>query len=293
MSAPCLVIRLSSLGDVVLCGAVTGGLGPVVFLTRRAWAEVAAALPGVVEVLVWEELPAGALERPWRRVVDLHASPRSRRLCLGLSGPVRRVRRYDWRRRLRVWLKAGEPPPPVVERYAEAAQVPVAPRPWVRVTPEGPSDGLGLVPGAAHASKRWPAASFVELGRCFAGPVWLLGGPGEAAELTAMAECIGSRAQVVAERGFARTMQVLASCRQVVGGDTGLLHLARAMGRPTLTLLGPTTAADGFWSDGGAVLELDLPCRPCSLHGGPVCPVGDHLCLRGITVDQVALALAP
>lgn len=280
-----LVIRLSSLGDVVLCGAVTGGLAPVSFLTRRAWAEVASALPGVEEVLIWEDLSPESLRRPWRQVVDLHASPRSRRLCLGIGAPVRRVRRYDLRRRLRVWAKAGAPPPPVVQRYAEAAGVPVAPRPWIPI--EGSHETLGLVPGAAHASKRWPLHFYAELGRRWRGPVLALGGPDEAAELS------GLGVEVLTERGFTRTMAALAGCRQVVGGDTGLLHLARAMGVPTLALLGPTTAADGFWIDGGHVLELDLPCRPCSLHGGPTCPIGDHLCMRGIEVERVWQAIRP
>ncbi len=280
-----LVIRLSSLGDVVLCGAVTGGLAPVSFLTRRAWAEVARALPGVEEVLVWEELSADSLRRPWKQVIDLHASPRSRRLCLGLGAPVRRVRRYDLRRRLRVWAKAGAPPPPVVQRYAEAAGVPVAPRPWIPAA--GTGETLGLVPGAAHASKRWPLARYAELARRWSGPVVAFGGPEETAELSSLG------VEVIAERGFQRTVEALARCRRVVGGDTGLVHLARAMGVPTLALLGPTTAADGFWSDGAEVLELDLPCRPCSLHGGPSCPIGDHLCLRGIEVERVWQVIQP
>ena len=101
-----------------------------------------------------------------------------------------------------------------------------------------------------------------------------------------------ARAEVIVERGFARTLPGLAACGAVIGGDTGLTHLARALGRPTLTLLGPTTAEDGLWADHPHTLGLDLPCRPCSRFGGARCPVGDHACLRGLRPEAVAAAAA-
>lgn len=290
--SPTLVIRLSSMGDVVLCGAVTGGLAPVTFLTRRAWAPLAAMLPGVEEVLVYEELAANPdpLARPWARVVDLHASPRSRRLALRLSAPTVRVQRYDLRRRLRVWLKAGAPPPRVVERYAAAAGVPAAPRPWLAGAQGGPA--LGLVPGAHHPTKRWPLERFVEVAAAWPGPVLALGGPGEERAVHALCEAIGPRAEAVTERGFDRTVQALRRCRVVVAGDTGLLHLAGALGVPVVGLFGPTTSQDGFWDPAcGQAVERELPCRPCSLHGGPTCPMGDHACLRELDAAAVVAAV--
>lgn len=287
-----LVIRLSSMGDVVLCGAVTAGLAPVTFLTRRAWAPLAAMLPGVVEVLVYEDLAAqgGLSSRRWTRVVDLHASPRSRRLALGLRAPLRRVERHDLRRRLRVWLKVGAPPPRVVERYAAAAQVTAAPRPWL--TGAGGGATLGLVPGAHHPTKRWPRERFVTVAAAWPGPIRVLGGPGEEEDVQALVEAIGPRAEGVAERGFTRTLAALRECRVVVAGDTGLLHLAGALGVPTVGVFGPTTSRDGFWDPAcGEAVERELPCRPCSLHGGPTCPLGDHACLRELPAEVVIAAV--
>lgn len=284
-----LLIRLSSMGDVVLCGAVTGALAPLTFLTRRAWADLAARLPGVARVLVYEELRPPDLRGPWEAVIDLHGNLRSRALCARIPGPVRRLRREDLRRRWRVWTKAGPPPTPVVRRYAEAAGVEPMPRPWL-TTPETNRDALGLVPKAAHMTKEWPEERYIELATPFQGPVIVFGGPEEEAALKALARRIGPHAEVVAERGFERTLVALGRCRRVVGGDTGLMHLARALGRPVTVLLGPTTSADGFWSDpdpGLRIVEDPLFCRPCSRHGGPRCPIGDHLCLRGIPADRV------
>ena len=124
-----LVVRFSSLGDVILAGAVTGALAPVTFLTHPRYREIAAALPGVVQVLGYGADP---LPRSAARIVDLHASPRARQVCLQVRGPVQRVARYDLRRRLRVALKWGAPPPSVVARYAAAAGVAPAAHPCPR-----------------------------------------------------------------------------------------------------------------------------------------------------------------
>ncbi len=281
-----LVVRFSSLGDVVLTGAVTGGLAPVSFLTKAAFAPLAARLPGVERVLVWEEGPE---LRGFDRVVDLHASPRSRLASLRAGAPVSRVRRHDLARRLRVAFKHGDPPPLVIARYAEAAGLPAAAAPWISLPrPDAPA-ALALAPAAAHATKRWPPGRFAALGARWEGPVLVLGGPEDRALVHAVAEAVGPRAEAVAERGFDRTLEALSRARALVAGDTGLLHLAGACGVPVLGLFGPTTSQDGFWCWGarGLPAELPLGCRPCSLHGGPSCPVGDHLCMEGLAVDEV------
>ncbi len=290
MSGPTLVIRFSSLGDLVLAGAVTGGLAPVHLLTRAAFAEIARCLPGVERVLIWEEDPDLS---SYARVVDLHRSPRSRAITLRIRGEVSAVKRWDLRRRLRVAFKVGAPPPTVIARYAEAAGVAVAPLPWINLPTPRDRTALALAPGAAHATKRWSAESFAALGARWEGPVMVLGGPEDGALTRAVAERIGVRAVAIAERGFQRTLAALSESRALVAGDTGLLHLAGAAGVPVVGLFGPTTSLDGFWcwDAVGEAVELPLSCRPCSLHGGPRCPIGDHACLASLTVDAVFAAL--
>lgn len=286
------MIRFSSLGDVVLAGAVTGALAPVSFLTRAAWREVAAALPGVAEVLVWEERPK---IRGFDRIIDLHASLRSRTLTALRSGRVARVARYDLRRRLRVAFKQGDPPPTVVERYAAAAGVHPAEPPWLAEGDGRPRDALLLCPGASQATKRWPSERFAEIGRRWIGPLFVLGGPEDRALTGEIAEAIGPRAEAVAERGFTRTLALLPRAQLALAGDTGLMHLGGAAGVPVLALFGPTTSADGFWCwEGpgrGKALEAPLGCRPCSLHGGSTCPIGDHLCMEQLDLETVWEAL--
>lgn len=269
---------------MVLTGAVTAALGDVVFLTKPRWAEVAGRLRGVRSVAA----PGDPLP-PVDRVVDLQASLSSWRARRSASAPVTRVRRHDLRRRMRVWWKLGAPPPPVVQRYADAAGVSPAAPPWIDV--EGPRDALLLCIGAAWATKRWPAARFVEVGRAWRGPVIVLGGPADAERAAHIAGELGPQAEVIAERGFARTLAALGRGARAVGGDTGLTHLCLAAGIPTVGVFGPTTSADGFWHWRAPAVERPLPCRPCSRHGGARCPIGDHACLAGLPAGAVLDAL--
>lgn len=266
MSPRNVVVRYSSLGDVVLAAAITGGLGGVAFVTHRRYHELVRRFPGVVAVLGPDDpLPAGA------RVVDLHHNLRSLRLRADA-----RVERQDLRRRLRVWVKTA-PADPVLARYARAAGVPAAPLPWLPPVRRGPA--LLVAPGAAHATKRWPRWN--ALARAWDGPVRALGGPGEEALCDAVGEGVEDFA-AVCEAGFDATLAAMEGGAVLCAGDTGLLHLGAAVGLPVVGLFGPTTSADGFFAYGGRAVELPLSCRPCSRFGGPVCPVGDHLCLRGI-----------
>ena len=279
-----VVLRYSSLGDVVLAGAVTKALGDVCFVTKAAYAPVASRLIGVGSVRVHgvDAVPrAGPL-------VDLQADLRSRRVTLG-RGRVRRVARHDLRRRLRVALKVGAPPPRVIERYALAAGVTPAAPPWFEVA--GPRDATVLIPGARWGTKRWAPDRWSALARALPGPLLVLGGPGEEALVRAVCAAAPDRATPVCESGFDATFASLGRGRVAIGGDTGLLHLCAGAGMPVVGLFGPTTAQDGFWCHRGVPVERPLPCRPCSRHGTDRCPIGDHKCMEDLTVAAVVGAV--
>lgn len=293
-----LVLRFSSLGDVVLTAGVTAALGDVVFGTSAAFAPVAARFQGVREVVALRPgESAWSFARrlpPVERVIDLQGSLRSHLVCLLVNQSTTRVTKHGLRRRARVAWKVAPPARSVVERYADAAGVRVAPTPWLTRGPAAGDGAVGLAPGAAHATKRWPEARWAELARRVDGPVTLLGGEAEAPLLARIAAASGREGlTVVAERGFERTLGALEGCRAVVANDSGLLHLAGAMGVPVIGLFGPTTPEDGFWawSGQGAALGLALPCRPCARFGGPRCPIGDHACMEGLGVEGVLAAL--
>jgi heptosyltransferase II len=72
------------------------------------------------------------------------------------------------------------------------------------------------------------------------------------------------------------------------------LHLAEALGIPCTALFGPTVKDFGFFPQGPGhrVFELNLDCRPCSVHGTEKCPLGHHHCLLQLDPADISRHLA-
>ena len=262
-----LLVRLSSLGDVVLASSVTASLAPVTFFTKPRYADLVARFEGV-EAVVTRIEDLGSYER----VVDLQSSPWTWSRWPGAE----RVAMHRLRRWARVALKRPGPIPRVVDRYAEASGGEVAPLPWIPAARS--QDFVGVVPAAAHTTKVWP--------------FWReLAARPDAVVFAHPSDGIEWSGKTCIEEGFEGTLGMLARCRVVVGPDTGLVHLAAALGVPVVTLFGPTTEHDGFGGHPGRALGADLSCRPCSRHGSASCPIGDHACMSAIGVEQVAAAI--
>ena len=162
------------------------------------------------------------------------------------------------------------------------------------------AEWMAVVPGARWATKRWPLERWASLCR-----KWIesdpsrhalaLLGPGEGAGRAAF-ETAGPDAPrrihaLTAEFGL--VAEILRRMDVVVAGDTGLMHLATAVGAPVVALFGPTTPAFGMSPYGPRhrTVSMELPCRPCSLHGGDVCPLGHHRCMEELDVERVWAAV--
>jgi len=160
----------------------------------------------------------------------------------------------------------------------------------------GVSDGeraVGLHLGASFgSSKLWPAEAFGEVASRLRerglAPV-LLGGPAEATMAAAVSTCAGWVVPSLVGRDRMELLpQLLARLACLVSSDTGVAHLAAAVGTPTVTLFGPTDPRRTAPRSRAAVaVEGRAPCAPCFL---PRCPI-DHVCMRDITAASVALAV--
>src|SRR5579872_650183 len=148
-----------------------------------------------------------------------------------------------------------------------------------------------LAPGAVGPSKRWPASAYAALARRlmtegFA--VWVVGGPAE----KAIAQEIAGD---TAARDFTGTdlreaILALAAATAAVSNDSGLLHVAAALGTPTVGIFGPTSP--WHWAPLNPLAatiqaDIELPCRPCHK---PVCRLRHHRCMIEISADQVLAA---
>ena len=153
---------------------------------------------------------------------------------------------------------------------------------------------LGIGAGSVWATKRWPPERFAALIRRIADEygyrVVLFGGEEDRPLCSDIAQASGTDPLNAAGRlSLLQSAALAARCTAFVSNDTGMGHVAAAMGTPVIAIFGPTVPAFGFTPHGVGhrVVERALACRPCSSHGGDRCPIGTHDCMRSITVDQV------
>ena len=154
---------------------------------------------------------------------------------------------------------------------------------------------VGLVPGAEWETKRWPEERWAGLAALLSArgaALVLLGGPAERALAGRVASAAGVPVRDTTGNTVEEALAILARCDLVVGGDTGLVHCARALARPTVALFGPTAARLHHFTARERAITLGLPCQPCHAHGPRRCPLGHHRCLGDLQVTQVGAAAA-
>src|SRR3954471_4791029 len=145
-----------------------------------------------------------------------------------------------------------------------------------------PDDGRPVVafaPGAVGPSKRWPVAHYAELAKKLAGDgyaVWVLGSPGESALAAEIVREAGEHARDLTSPDLRNAILALKLARAAVSNDSGLVHVAAAIGTPTVGIFGPTSP--WHWAPpsglaGAIQAGIDLPCRPCHK---PVCGLLHH-----------------
>lgn len=325
-----LVVQTSFLGDVVLTTPLLTALRQRVrprrlaVLVRPDAVALVAGHPDVDAVLVDDKRGADrgvrGLLRTARRLrgerFDVVVSPhRSLRTALVLAAAriPRRVgfassrgaflfhervprdrARHDVDRNLALVAPFGPPvtPPPSlhVPVSAEAAARAAA------LLPDGDGPLVGVAPGSVWATKRWTAEGFAAVVATLAAEgarVVLLGAPSDRPAVDEVARRAGGVATVLAGRTDLATMvAVVDRLSLLVANDSAPMHVACARDVPVVAVFCATTPALGYGPVGAhaTVVEADLACRPCGLHGGDVCPRGTEDCMRLVAPAQVLAA---
>lgn len=316
-----LILRFSALGDVILTSPAIEALRKAWPQTRILYAvkaRLACAVqhnPNVDEVI---SIPPGenpfALGMKLRKmgigaVLDLHDKLRSKVLRLLLPGPHVVWHKRDFLETVAVKVAGRRPDHArtfLADRYHAAVEQLVG-RPLPRgrlshfLSPDaaeradrklrahGVDPGrpmLGMSPGTPWETKRWPVERFGELARraMEAGyQVVASGEPSEAELYRKLAEAAPGTSIIPLDLeelgGF------ISRCTAFVANDSGSMHMARALGVPTLAIFG-STDPKMFQFQGHAVLFAGLPCSPCSFFGRHRCPLGHFRCMLDLDVDH-------
>ena len=132
---------------------------------------------------------------------------------------------------------------------------------------------LAMHPGGTWPSKRWASDSFARLAvlarEAIGAETVLIAGPGEEGVAARVRAASGGAARILPLEPLRAVASVLASCDAVVSNDGGILHMAVALGRPTVGVFGPTEPDIWFPYEGKgpfALVTHGVRCAPCHRH---------------------------
>jgi heptosyltransferase II len=317
------------IGDFVRCHTVVRLLkarfpeAPVDMLATSNVAPLAAYLPGVREAVIFD-LPRKRLALLKHRALAARlraggygralVMPRTWKSALApyLAGIPERIGFFgELRFALLNDIRGGEKAlPRMVDRCAALAlpkgvAAAALPRPQIVVADAeihqfrqrlGLADAgrkaIALAPGAVGPAKRWSyyaeaAKSLTDQGFS----VWVTGGPGERDAAAAIVAENPAYIKDLTGTDLRQAILALAAADAVLSNDSGLLHVAAAIGTPTVGIFGPTSP--WHWAPLNPIAEVietttQVDCRPCHK---PVCRYGHHRCMRDIDPARVVEAV--
>lgn len=201
--------------------------------------------------------------------------------------------------------------PLMIERFMaladEAGELPPKPYPLPRLQADEenrarclealaltPDQVTALAPGAEYGpAKKWPAAHYAQLATALldAGrEVWLLGSPKDVDDCAAIAALEPRVQSLAGHTSLLDAVDLLSGVDQVVCNDSGLMHIACALGRPTVGIFGSTSPQfTPPLGEAAVVVEQTLDCRPCFARR---CPLGHLNCLNTLGPEQVLRQIA-
>ena len=155
---------------------------------------------------------------------------------------------------------------------------------------------VGFFPGGGWVHKQWPVERFAALGdrlrQVAEAEILVVGGERDREACRAVAAMM-ARPPLLFDglTSLRRTMALIARTDVFISNDTGPMHVAVALGRPTIALFGPSDVIKyGPWGPNGVVIRRPLPCSPCPQQVD-TCHLNGRSrqeCMTSITVDEVA-----
>lgn len=160
-----------------------------------------------------------------------------------------------------------------------------------------PDDGrptVALCPGAVGPGKRWPTRSYAGLAQALTArgcSVWVLGGPAETALAAEIVRDAGPFARDLTSNDLRNAILAFKAVQAAVSNDSGLLHVAAAIGTPSVGIFGPTSP--WHWAPLNPIAAIIEPPadRPCPTCRKPDCRDVRHRRTDDIAVSEVLPAV--
>ncbi|ADU97041.1 lipopolysaccharide heptosyltransferase II [Thermovibrio ammonificans HB-1] len=148
-----------------------------------------------------------------------------------------------------------------------------------------------LAPGSVWPTKAWLPEYYAEVANFLLKrgitPV-LVGGKGDSTYCNRCFSFMEGGVNLCGRTDLKEFFAVVKGAKVVVSNDSSPVHVAVSVKTPVVEVYGPTVPAFGFFPYGrGNWVELELPCRPCGIHGGKRCPEGHFRCMKELKPEAV------
>lgn len=318
-----LVIRLSSLGDILLTSPLIRLLhenypnAQIDFLVRQEFKETIEHSPHINKLFLFDPSESSVIKENIKKenydwVIDLQNNFRSRLLTLGLKANLFRFRKPTIKKLLLVKFKINllKKYKSIAERYIEAVPYlnfdekdlelefffPAEKDSEARKILIGNFEEdviVGICPGSKHFTKRYPISQFLEVIRKLNRMNFitiLLGGIEDEEICREISYEIPGVLNLQNNNNLYLTAALMKRCSVILTNDSGLMHLSSALKVPTVAILGSTVREFGFApiNEKSVIIENNkLNCRPCSHIGRSSCPKKHFACMDGIKPEKV------
>lgn len=316
-----LVIRFSSIGDIVLASPVLRCLKQQVstaeihFVTKRSFAAVTEANPYIDKFFYLDndlnKLIDELRKEDYDYVIDLHNNFRSNKIRRALNKQYRSIDKLNWQKflltKLRINLMPGKH---ITERSLETvAEFGVKndgrgldyfiPEKDIITEEDIPASHhagyIAIVIGASYATKKLPVYKLQELVKQIDFPVILVGGREDVTEGEAVASVdTGKVYNACGKFNLNESADIVRRSRLVISHDTGLQYIACAFNKPVVAIWGSTSPklnVEPYYP--ASVVNkyenvfVDLNCQPCSKYGNRKCPLGHFKCMREQNIKRI------
>jgi lipopolysaccharide heptosyltransferase II len=311
-----LVVRLSSIGDIVLATPLIRCLrnkfpdAQIDFILKEKYSEILSANPYISNLILFDGDFFKALKKikseKYNVIIDIHKNFKSFLLTFFSNAKVLKYKNHLVKKFLLVEMG--------INLYKE--KISVSDMYLNSVESLGVSDDnkglnffidekinskvgflseayIGICPVSIWKTKRWLSESFIETARKILEKnnfeILIFGGKNDFEYCEHIKNQVGEKARNLCRISLQETAGFIKKCKFIITNDTSILHIAEALKVPVVAIFGPTVKEFGFYPqlNNSKVISKKCLCKPCTTKGSQRCPVGDFKCMKEISTEEV------
>lgn len=316
MSLKVLIVRFSSIGDIILTTPVVRCLKTqrpdieVHYVTKASYQYLLTDNPYIDKIHLLEDnlwtLIKQLRNEKFDLVIDLHYNLRTLQIKTALGVQSYSFNKLNWEKWLFVnWRINALPNVHIVDRYLNTLQnlgvinddrgldyfIPyrdIIELDWLPVTHQ--KGYVAYAIGGQHETKKLPLNRMIELCEKINYPIVLLGGKEDIANGEMIEKAIGTNLiyNACGKCNFNQSSSLIQQSKLVFSHDTGLMHVAAAFKKKVYSIWGNTIPEFGMYPYQTNFVLLEnrqLTCRPCSKIGYKRCPKGHFKCMNELSFN--------